>query len=162
MFHFEHSRRDILVECRSCIHDGDKRIDTRVRIGIVRGKSLIERPRARRYPFVASIELVDMASETEVREQTTDLSVFGCQVTAQKPLLAGTKFASALFAPAPSSWPRAGSQRSQKWRGRGVHKDRAKGPGTSGEMASGGARCPRTGPQHALIYAIETLLNLLL
>ena len=32
-----------------------------------------------------------MESETETREQTTDLSVFGCQVTAQKPLPAGTK-----------------------------------------------------------------------
>jgi hypothetical protein len=52
---------------------------------------LIERPRARRYPFAASIDLVDMGSETETREQTTDLSVFGCQVTAQKPLPAGTK-----------------------------------------------------------------------
>jgi hypothetical protein len=52
---------------------------------------LIERPRARRYPFAASIDLVDMESETETREQTTDLSVFGCQVTAQKPFPAGTK-----------------------------------------------------------------------
>jgi hypothetical protein len=52
---------------------------------------LIERPRARRYPFAASIDLVDMASETEIREQTTDLSVFGCQVTAQKPWAVGTK-----------------------------------------------------------------------
>lgn len=32
-----------------------------------------------------------MESETEIREQTTDLSVFGCQVNAQKPLAAGTK-----------------------------------------------------------------------
>ena len=52
---------------------------------------MIERPRARRYPFAASVDLVDMASEAEVREQTTDLSVFGCQVTAQKPWAAGTK-----------------------------------------------------------------------
>lgn len=52
---------------------------------------MIERPRARRYPFVASIELVDVESEIETREQTTDLSVFGCQVTSQKPLPAGTK-----------------------------------------------------------------------
>ena len=54
-------------------------------------KPLIERPRARRYPFAASIDLVDMESESEIREQTTDLSVFGCQVTRQKPLAAGTK-----------------------------------------------------------------------
>ena len=52
---------------------------------------MIERPRARRYPFHASIDLVDMALETETREQTIDLSVFGCQVTAQKPLAIGTK-----------------------------------------------------------------------
>ena len=52
---------------------------------------MIERPRARRYPFAASIDLVDMESESEIREQTTDLSVFGCQVNAQKPLAAGTK-----------------------------------------------------------------------
>jgi len=32
-----------------------------------------------------------MESENEIREQTTNLSVFGCQLTAQKPLLTGTK-----------------------------------------------------------------------
>ena len=52
---------------------------------------MIERPRARRYPFAASIDIVDMETETEIREQTTNLSVFGCQLTAQKPLAAGTK-----------------------------------------------------------------------
>ena len=52
---------------------------------------MIERPRARRYPFAASIELVEMESEREIREQTTNLSVFGCQVTAQKPFAAGTR-----------------------------------------------------------------------
>jgi PilZ domain len=52
---------------------------------------LIERPRARRYPFAASIDLFDMESETEIREQTTNLSVFGCQVTAQKPFPASKK-----------------------------------------------------------------------
>jgi hypothetical protein len=52
---------------------------------------LIERPRARRYPFAASIDLVEMESETETREQTTNLSVFGCQVSATKPFAAGTR-----------------------------------------------------------------------
>jgi PilZ domain len=52
---------------------------------------LIERPRARRYPFAASIDLVDMESEREIREQTTDLSVFGCQVNTQKPWAVATK-----------------------------------------------------------------------
>ena len=57
----------------------------------IRKKHLIERPRARRYPFAASIELVEMESENEIREQTTNLSAFGCQLNAQKPLPAGTK-----------------------------------------------------------------------
>ena len=52
---------------------------------------MIEKPRARRYPFAASIELVEMESESEIREQTTNLSAFGCQVTAQKPFAAGTR-----------------------------------------------------------------------
>lgn len=52
---------------------------------------LIERPRARRYPFVASIELVDMESENETREQINNLSVFGCQITTHKPWTSGTK-----------------------------------------------------------------------
>ena len=52
---------------------------------------MIERPRARRYPFAASIELVEMESEGEIREQTTNLSVFGCQVNAQKTFAAGAK-----------------------------------------------------------------------
>ncbi len=52
---------------------------------------MIEKPRARRYPFAASIDLVEMESEREIREQTTNLSVFGCQLNAQKPLPAGTK-----------------------------------------------------------------------
>ena len=52
---------------------------------------MIERPRARRYPFAATIELVDMDSETEIRGQTKDLSVFGCNVNAAKPWAVGTK-----------------------------------------------------------------------
>ena len=51
----------------------------------------VERPRARRYPFVASIELVDLQSDLRVQERVTDLSLYGCGVTAIKPLLAGTK-----------------------------------------------------------------------
>jgi hypothetical protein len=57
----------------------------------IRKLHLVERPRARRYPFAASIELVEMESENEIREQTTNLSAFGCQLNAQKPLPAGTK-----------------------------------------------------------------------
>ncbi|HKW34775.1 MAG TPA: PilZ domain-containing protein [Candidatus Acidoferrum sp.] len=50
-----------------------------------------ERPRARRYPCVASIEMTDVESEAQIIEQTCDLSLFGCGVTTQKPLLAGTR-----------------------------------------------------------------------
>ena len=50
-----------------------------------------ERPRARRYPFVASIEMTDVESETQIVEQTSDISLFGCGVTTLKPLPAGTR-----------------------------------------------------------------------
>ena len=51
----------------------------------------IERPRARRYPLVASIELVNVQSEIRLQERVTDLSLFGCGVTANKRLPVGTK-----------------------------------------------------------------------
>lgn len=50
-----------------------------------------ERPRARRYPFVASIELTDLQSEIRVIEQMSDLSLFGCHADATKLLPKGTK-----------------------------------------------------------------------
>lgn len=50
-----------------------------------------ERPRARRYAFVASVEMTDVESETQLFEQTCDLSLFGCGVTTQSPLLAGAR-----------------------------------------------------------------------
>jgi hypothetical protein len=49
-----------------------------------------ERPRARRYPFVASIELTELQAETQTREQTSDLSLFGCRVNTDKSLPVGT------------------------------------------------------------------------
>jgi PilZ domain len=49
-----------------------------------------ERPRAHRYSFVASIELTDVQSETQTREQTSDLSLFGCHVDTREPLPTGT------------------------------------------------------------------------
>ena len=52
---------------------------------------MIERPRARRYPFAASIDLVEMGSEREIREQTTNLSVFRPPIECAKTLPAGTK-----------------------------------------------------------------------
>lgn len=50
-----------------------------------------ERPRARRYPFVASVEMTDVESETQLVEQTCDLSLFGCGVTTQRPLQPGAR-----------------------------------------------------------------------
>lgn len=52
---------------------------------------LSERPRARRYLFVASIETTDLESDTQIKEQTCNLSLFGCSVTTQKPLPIGTR-----------------------------------------------------------------------
>jgi hypothetical protein len=51
----------------------------------------LERHRARRYSFHAGIELTDLQSENQTKEQTSDLSLFGCHVATLKPLLAGTK-----------------------------------------------------------------------
>ena len=50
-----------------------------------------ERPRARRYAFVASIEFTDLQSETHFREQTSNLSLFGCHVDTGKLLPAGIR-----------------------------------------------------------------------
>jgi PilZ domain len=49
-----------------------------------------ERPRTRRYSFVATVELTDPQSETSVHGRTSDLSLYGCCVEAQKPFSTGT------------------------------------------------------------------------
>lgn len=54
-------------------------------------KVRVERPRAQRFPFVASIELVDVQSEVKSQGRVTDLSLYGCGVTASKTFPAGTK-----------------------------------------------------------------------
>jgi hypothetical protein len=51
----------------------------------------LERHRARRYAFQANIELTDVQSETQIRERTSDLSLFGCHVNTLKPFAPGTK-----------------------------------------------------------------------
>ena len=51
----------------------------------------LKRHRARRYAFQANIELTDVQSETQIRERTSDLSLFGCHVDTLKPLLPETK-----------------------------------------------------------------------
>jgi PilZ domain len=58
---------------------------------------LIERPRARRYPFAASIEMVETESGTELRAQTTDISVFGCRVNVAAPWVPGSKVRLRIF-----------------------------------------------------------------
>ena len=50
-----------------------------------------QRPRARRYVFVASIELTELQSETQTWEQTSELSLFGCHVNTGRSLAVGTK-----------------------------------------------------------------------
>lgn len=49
-----------------------------------------ERPRARRYPFVATIEVTDVGAETQFIGQTNDVSVYGCGVNTHKILPKGT------------------------------------------------------------------------
>jgi hypothetical protein len=49
------------------------------------------RPRPRRYPFVASIELTDTKSREQVWGQTTEVSLFGCRVEKTKLLRPDTK-----------------------------------------------------------------------
>src|SRR5712671_5331476 len=107
---------------------------------------LIERPRARRYPFAASIELVEMESENETREQTSNLSVFGCQVSAQKPFVAGTRVRLRIIHRASRrSFRGARPHRkcAQKRHGRGVPQDRAEGSSVAGEMAGRRSRPAR-------------------
>jgi hypothetical protein len=50
-----------------------------------------ERPRAPRYPFIAGIELTDVRSEAQIRERTSDLSLFGCHVDTLKLFPTGTR-----------------------------------------------------------------------
>jgi hypothetical protein len=50
-----------------------------------------ERPRARRYQFTANIECTAVQSNLHLEERTSDLSLFGCRVSARQPLPVGTK-----------------------------------------------------------------------
>jgi hypothetical protein len=51
----------------------------------------LERHRARRYPVRAIAELTEVESDIRLREWTSNLSLFGCQVDTLKPMPAGTK-----------------------------------------------------------------------
>jgi hypothetical protein len=59
--------------------------------GYAHNGAMLPRPRARRYLFVATVELTDTQSEAKVQERTTDLSSFGCRVETHKPFPAGAK-----------------------------------------------------------------------
>ena len=48
-------------------------------------------PRARRYSFVATVELTDTQSEAKIQERTSDLSLYGCRVETHKPFPTGAK-----------------------------------------------------------------------
>ena len=45
---------------------------------------------ARRYLFVAAVELTDMRSDAKIQVRTSDLSIYGCRVETDKPLPVGT------------------------------------------------------------------------
>ena len=48
-------------------------------------------PRARRYSFVATIELIDTQSEAKIQERTSELSLYGCRVETHKPFPTGAR-----------------------------------------------------------------------
>jgi hypothetical protein len=50
-----------------------------------------KQPRAKRYSFVAPVELTQVDSPALLKEKTTDLSLFGCHVATQNPWPTGTK-----------------------------------------------------------------------
>jgi PilZ domain len=51
----------------------------------------LQRRRALRHGFVANAELIDLQSQIRLQEQITDLSLYGCGITAAKPFSAGTR-----------------------------------------------------------------------
>ena len=44
-----------------------------------------------RYSFIANVDLTDLQSETGIKGQIVDLSLFGCRVAASEPLPAGAR-----------------------------------------------------------------------
>ena len=49
------------------------------------------RPRARRYPLVASLELTDVESGKQIHQLTRDVSLFGCQAAVEDAFPVGTR-----------------------------------------------------------------------
>src|SRR5438445_12377189 len=78
---------------------------------------LTHHPRARRYPFVATIELIDTQSEAKIQERTSDLSLYGCRVETRKPFPTGAKVRIRIAHRAPTSWLSAGflTRRMVEW-----------------------------------------------
>jgi hypothetical protein len=50
-----------------------------------------QQPRARRYPFVATAEITDLETSAQLREEVSDLSLFGCYVNTTNIWAPGTK-----------------------------------------------------------------------
>ena len=61
-----------------------------VTISKLRSK-FIPNVRARCYPFVANVELVNLESDIQMQGRVTDLSLYGCGTNTSKPFPAGTK-----------------------------------------------------------------------
>jgi PilZ domain len=50
-----------------------------------------KQPRAKRFQFVAMVEVTGLDSAIQLRDKTTDLSLFGCQIATVNPWPIGTK-----------------------------------------------------------------------
>jgi len=50
-----------------------------------------QQPRARRYAFVAPVEITDLETSAQLKEETSDLSLFGCYVNCAQPWAPGTR-----------------------------------------------------------------------
>jgi Ribonuclease G/E len=51
----------------------------------------VERRRSPRYPFIAAVEVVELASGTKLRARTSDLSIGGCFLDMPNPSPRGTE-----------------------------------------------------------------------
>lgn len=56
-----------------------------------------ERPRARRYPFIATTEVTHVGTEAKFIGQTSDVCVYGCGVSTEKCLAIGTTVRVRIF-----------------------------------------------------------------
>jgi PilZ domain len=50
-----------------------------------------KQPRARRYAFVAAAEITMVDTALQIKEKTTDISLYGCHVNTKTPWTMGTK-----------------------------------------------------------------------